>query len=187
MSRNLQTPDFIVHYNRSEPFRSVTHTPIERWPEVVEILTDENSWGIKRFSDPEYLVRRFDVELRLRDEFIVKGGRPKLNSPIYFFLGRHSQFEEHKGNNGYIVDLKDLSPDSISFTYGDSLLAYNEDYRIQSGEKYQNSLCTKIYRIEELKDLFGHSSFPKQDPLAIEVQLWETPSPKIVRRLDPSS
>jgi hypothetical protein len=184
MSPGLQIPSFITHYNRSEPFRSVTQSPQEMWPDVVQLLTDETSWGIRRFSDPEYLVQRLEVEKRIRNEFITKGGRPELKNPIYFFLGRNIRFEEHPGNKGYAIELRDINSDSISFTYGDSMLAYIEKYRNQSGEKYRNSLCAKVYRMDELKSLFAHPSFPPIDSLAVEVQLWRLPWPEVVRLVE---
>jgi hypothetical protein len=161
----------------------VTQNPRERWPEVVQLLTENTSWGIQRFSDPKYLLRRIEIEECIRKEFIAKGGKPKLSNPIYFFLGRHRRFEEHRQNKGYVIDLKNVATDSISFTYGDSMLAYDDDYRKQMGEKYQNTLCAKIYRIENLESLFSHPNFPKSDPLAVEAQLWEKPQPEIVSLL----
>ena len=181
MSPTRHIPSFITHYNRSEPFRSVTQSPQEMWPDVIQLLTEETSWGVRRFSDPEYLVQRLEVEKRIRNEFIAKGGRPHLKNPIYFFLGRNIRFEEHPGNKGYIIELRNIHSDSISFTYGDSMLAYIEDYRNQAGEKYRNSLCAKVYRMGELESLFAHPGFPRNDSLAVEAQLWRLPGPEVVR------
>ncbi len=75
-----------------------------------------------------------------------------------------------------MFSLKDISKDAISFTYGDSLLAFDQKNRLLSGSQYQNSLCEKIFRFEDLEGLFSHSDFPKIEPLHIEAQLWIEPS-----------
>jgi hypothetical protein len=184
MNNLLEIPDFIVHYSRSEPFRSMSSVLSNQWAAVIKDLSDTNVWGIKRFSDPDYLPRRLEVEKRIRSEFIEKGGKPMLQHPLYFFLGRHIGFEKHLQNNGYIINLKNILSESISFTYGDSLLAYNEDYRSQSGEKYKNSLCCQVFKMEGLESLFSHIDFQKGEPLSIEVQLWIMPPQEIVTSLD---
>lgn len=176
-------PIFVIHYSRSEPFRSMTSVPSDKWPQTVKELDETNAWGVARFSDPEYLVRRLEIERRVRNEFIQKGGKPGLENPIYFFLGRQDRFEKHERNMGYMIYLDDISADLISFTYGDSLLSFDEDYRTQSGEKYQNPLCGKVYRLDELEYLFSHVQFPENAPLSIEAQLWIIPPKEIVRSL----
>lgn len=55
-------PDSIVHYSRSEPFRSITSYKESDWPRVVSELNENNSWGLARFQDAEYLQRRLSVE-----------------------------------------------------------------------------------------------------------------------------
>ncbi len=86
-------------------------------------------------------------------------------------------------NKGYKIDLQKISPDAISFTYGDSMLALNESNRNHSGIKYQNPLCAKVFLLEELDMIFSSPHFPKEDPLAIEAQLWIEPSIHIVESL----
>lgn len=165
-------PEIIVHYSRGEPFRSLTAVPHGQRDAIVGAMSEANAWGIARFSDPKYLAQRFEVERRLRAEFIDKGGRPRLENPVYFFLGNHAGFETHGLNKKYVLRLDEIPSEVISFTYGDSMLAYAEENRLISGEKYKNSLCAKIFRKEELPALFRHPEFPVQDPLNIEVQLW---------------
>jgi hypothetical protein len=112
------------------------------------------------------------------------GGRPELQNPVYFFLGRHRGFEEKFANKGYMISLESLSSHVVTFSYGDSMFVFDEGYRRQSGEKYQNHLCTKIYRLEELSSLLNHEDYPKDEPLAIEAQLWVKPNPEKVSILE---
>lgn len=100
-----------------------------------------------------------------------------------YFITHYSRGEPFR-NKGYILNLKDISSDSITFTYGDSLLALNEDNRQQSGEKYKSELCKNIFRTEDLDSLFSDPRFPKTEPLHIEAQLWITPAQIIVENLE---
>jgi hypothetical protein len=179
-------PNFIVHYNRGEPFRSITSLPAHDWPETVKQLNETNAWGLARFSDPNYLTQRLEVERHLRRNFIEKSGKPELEHPIYFFLGQHERFEEHERNRGYVIELADISPNAVSFTYGDSMLSFIEHNRSLSGKPYENPLCEKVYRIEELQGLFSDRRFPSVSPLRIEAQLWVIPPQEIVKRPTPS-
>lgn len=174
--------DFIIHYNRSEPFRSVTSHDKSQWPKIVSELHENNSWGLTRFKDERYLQSRCEVELRMYNTFIEMGGKPKNQNPFYFFLGRNSNFESNQKNIGYKVYLKNLSSDIDTFTYGDSLLGFDEYNRSLSGEKYKNNLCSQIYTLSNLKNLL--SEIPQVDPLHIEAQLWMKPSAELVHQID---
>jgi hypothetical protein len=179
----MTIPDYIVHYNRSEPFRSMTAVEPSFRSQTVKNLNETNSWGIARFLDAEYLDRRSMAEKRMHSEFVSRGGSPEIENPFYFFLGRNQQFESNELNKGYQILLKDLDPLSVSFTYGDSLLAYDENYRSQVGEKYKNPLCARLFLIEELENLFSHPAFPVSNRLHIEAQLWTRPDRKNVVNL----
>jgi len=171
----MEIPDFIVHYSRGEPFRSLSGVPDGELSRVVQGLNEANAWGLVRFSDPEYLQRRVRVEQRLREEFINKGGHPTLSHPIYFFLGRNAQFEQHERNQGYLVRLDDLPMGAVSFTYGDSMFSLDEGYRKLKGGGYLSELCPHVYSLEDLPMLFSHSDLKTPGRLHIEAQLWVTP------------
>lgn len=175
-------PNFIVHYSRGEPFRSITSVCHEDLAGVIATLDETNALGLSRFSDPQYLSQRYQTEKYLRERFIEIGGHPILQNPIYFFLGRHARFEEHERNLGYFIQLQDIDPRSVSFTYGDSMLCFNDQNRQQSGERYRNPLCENLYSLADLPQLFAHPGFPKTERLHIEAHLWITPDPKSVHQ-----
>jgi hypothetical protein len=54
---------------------------------------------------PNYLKQRVLAEAEVRKAFIAKGGKPRLEQLIYFFLGGNKRFEEHKLNKGYKINL----------------------------------------------------------------------------------
>ena len=172
----MEIPDFITHYNRSEPFRSISSVSPEKLPAVLKELNETTAWGIARFSDSEYLKRRVIVEKKIRQGFIEKGGNPVLAHPIYFFLGKNDLFEEHKRNKPYLIELRDLPKHTVSFTYGDSMFCFNEDYRRLKGKDYLSELCTQTYTYEELPRIFSHTDYSSETHLHIEAQLWITPA-----------
>lgn len=172
----LTVPNFIVHYSRSEPFRSITSAPHDQRQMIIEKLNSANAWGLNRFTDLSYLQERVQAETKLRSALIAKGGKPELEQPIYFFLGRNKRFEEQKLNKGYKINLSHLLSKPLSFTYGDSMLALIEENRTQSGIRYNNPLCKNVYRLDELAELYSRVHFSEVPSLAIEAQLWIMPS-----------
>lgn len=176
----MSRSEWIVHYNRSEPFRSVTSEPEENWSTIISQMTESTTWGLARFADKNYLPRRRAVEVKLREMFLAKGGQPLLDHPFYCFLGRNHQFEERPSNKAYCVRLSDMDPRHLSFTYGDSLLAFDDEYRRQIGGRYLNPLCRQVYCLTELEDLFRHPDLPADNPLNLEVQLWMRPQEWLV-------
>ena len=168
-------PNFITHYNRAEPFRSLTSLSKTDLAAALKEMNESNSWGLNRFTDPEYLPRRAMVETKIRNQFISIGGSPHLTHPIYFFLGRNESFEENKSNKAYTIQLKDISALHVSFTYGDSMFCFNDDYRMLKGGPYLSELCPHIYRIEDLEKIFSHSDYKSENRLHIEAQVWVNP------------
>lgn len=175
-------PDFIVHYSRGEPFRSITAIPHEERSKVLAGLNDDNIWGLARYRDPVYLQSRLKVEEKLRKAFIEKGGQPVLTHPVYCFLGRHAAFEEHSKNRGFKIALDELPLNSVSFTLGDSMFGFDPELRLSQGEKYSSPLCGQVFKASELKDLIAGSR-----ELHIEAQLWITIAESSWERLSRSS
>lgn len=165
-------PDFITHYSRGKPFQSITSLPQTEWEQALATLNETNAWGLNRFKDQEYLSKRVQTENKIKDLFKAVGGVPEIDHPTYFFLGSNSRFEEHPANKAYKILLDSLPESSVSFTYGDSLLAFDETYRDLSGERYQNPLCTKIFLKRDLEALFSNVAYPQHESLHIEAQVW---------------
>jgi hypothetical protein len=178
-----KVPSYIVHYARGKPFQSITNVPPRQLAGVIENLNETNAWGLDRFSHPEYLAQRIKTEKMMRHEFIGKGGRPTLEHPVYFFLGRHPGFEVNPNNKIYTIDLGFLFRESVTFSYGDTMLSYVDENRKQSGAQYQNQLCGKLFTLDQLEDLYSNPLFPLDSPLAVEAHLWVQPQIQIVTTL----
>jgi hypothetical protein len=179
-----QVPDQIVHYSRGQPFLSITSVSPTQLDTVMSGLHERNAWGLNRFLDENYLKRRIEVENKMRRRFVEKDGEPELLNPIYFFLGRNSHFEENPLNVGYAIELSQLDKTHVSFSYGDTMLSFNEEYRKLAGEKYRNLLCNDIYMVDELESLINDKLFPIECPLTIEAHLWIQPSSDLITRLE---
>ena len=160
----------------------MTSVPDARFADVLGTLDETNCWGLKRFSDPEYLRRRRRVEDQIRVELISRGGHPELDRPIYCFLGRNQDFERSERNRGYSVALRDLPEGVLTFTYGDSLLGLDPDYRKVVGEDYSSHLCGRIFCFGDLAVLRERTAVVPS--LHVEVQLWARPAESIVKILE---
>ena len=123
-----------------------------------------------------YYLNRLNTERILRSKFIDKGGNPSLLHPYYFTLENcDSWFFNVKHNYGSIsFELEEFDPDSISFTYGDSIPTFMEMFN--DGKEYRN----QVYTLKEIVDVIHEYGYPQSwNPLAkygpenyIEVQVW---------------
>jgi hypothetical protein len=59
------------------------------------------------------------------------------------------------------------------------MFSFNEDYRGLKGEGYLSELCRRVYKLEELPNIFSHADYQSPARLHIEAQLWITPSDKM--------
>src|SRR5690554_3870772 len=87
---------YLTHYYNAKtiPFRSLSALPEAEAIQIMEELyVDDAIWG--RFKDPAWYIRaRRETELWLRQEFILKGGRPEEEYPIYMIIGTCDQLEK---------------------------------------------------------------------------------------------
>ncbi len=64
------------------------------------------------------------------------------------------------------------------------MLSFNVENRKVAGEEYTNPLCDRLFMLDELEDLFSNDLSSSQSPMAVEAQLWVSPTNKIVRKLE---
>jgi hypothetical protein len=177
--------EFVTHYARGAPFRSVTAARAEGWPSAVASLTPDNAWGLDRYADPHYLPRRLAVEARLRAALLAAGGAPRLEQPFYGFLGSHPGWEALRstGMRAWRVPLTSIPQGCLSFTWGDSLVTLDPDYREiwrAAGHEY-GPWAGRVYPLEALPALRervaaeGGPADPDGFRLGLEVQLWWRP------------
>lgn len=78
----MTIPKSLFHYYELDngPFRNITEYGFEK-AEIIQKQIIEG-WNSKR---PEnYVSLRFSLEKRIREQFILKGGKPNRNDPFLF-------------------------------------------------------------------------------------------------------
>ena len=185
-----QLPDFLTHYTRSEPFRSLLECPQELRLNVVSGFHPENTLAYKRFEKPTlYLAEREALEQRLHAEFLSLGGRPRRRHPFYLVLGRSEWFERHEGEGlrAFTIPIASIESERISFTYGDSGISYQLHDRTwphAPPERYRRDHHGRLFLLDEIPELVEREGFPDGDhawesdrryDYYLEAQLWDEP------------
>ena len=168
-------PDYIVHYYEADrgPFRSLSDLIGK---EAEAILAGIRAEGIVFASKrtTEYLSVRRTLEDRIRDLFVAKGGHPKRLRPHYFILGSCDWVKGwYRDGRAVHIPLRDVDPQAISFTYGDSFPAM----RYKDEKPYRG----QVYILAELPGLIKSYGLPqvwnpegKYGPERyIEAQVWD--------------
>lgn len=179
-------PDFITHYYRKGtlPFQSLSSLPDDKALEIMRALCDETLFGA-RFKDPEhYLHNRRQSEKWVREQFILKGGRPLLKSPIYFVLGESRWLMENSPDRllhqEVQIKLADFEEGDVSFTYPDSMISFWFEKEKPTG-LYNTEFHGKIITRQEILAIVEQKGDPEKDwqprlppNLApyIETQVW---------------
>ncbi|MGA2974992.1 MAG: hypothetical protein ABSF77_06755 [Spirochaetia bacterium] len=169
--------DYLLHFYRrgTKPFRSLSSLPDEDAIALMQSLYVEGSVFWERFKDARgYLSFRKQVEARLRQGFIAKGGRPKEEHPVYLVVGRpqwtldvsdpltRSTTDEIK------VPFSLLNENEVSFTYPDSMVSAlmaeekNKDY-------YEPDFHGKVFTLREITEIINRKGLPGEG--------WETRMP----------
>jgi hypothetical protein len=186
-------PDFISHYYKkgTQPFNSLSTLNDIEAIEIMRSLYDETMFGV-RFKDPEqYLQKRRRSEKWIREEFILKGGCPVLEYPIYFVLGESQWLITHSPDRSLHkevrIRLADLEEEDVSFTYPDSMISFwlgNE----KPSDLYLPEFHGKVFTRTEILAIVDHYGDPEKDwqiqlpPLLapyIEAQVWNMKPLKI--------
>lgn len=131
---------------------------------------------LPRNYDLNYIRRRIETEQKLYTCFKEKGGNPQKNHPYYLTLGNCDRwfFGERHCFGSLLFDLDEFDPDTVSFTYGDSIPTFMDEF--DDGKEYRS----QVYTLSEIKELIHIYGYPQEwNPLAnqgpenyIEVQVW---------------
>lgn len=161
--------EFNDKYNISTT--SITESNIEEQHNISKILSSYSGRALRRFDNYDsYLCRRKQTELQLYNTFIKSGGRPTLNTPLYFVVGENEQLKQDFGSDVKTlqIDTDIIAEHHISFTIGDSM-----------GLHLSNSPL-KIYLLQEIVNMIDtnynfQSSMSSLKPYHryIEAQLWD--------------
>jgi hypothetical protein len=170
--------DFLLHFFRkgSRPFQSLSAIPDDKAYAIMRSLFVEGSVFWERFRDPSsYLSFRKQVERRIRNEFLSKGGLPKNEYPIYFVLGRPKWTESVADaqtvstTEEIAIPLSILSPEDVSFTYPDSMVSAMMEAE-KNPEYYEPDYHGKVFTLVEIEGIIKQKGLPGDR--------WQTKMPK---------
>ena len=171
----MSTPDFLSHYyERADgPFANLSTLPLEQAEQILEeIRRNGNRFASQRSSD--YLKKRLELEIKIRQRFAEKGGKPKLTRPHYMILGTCPWLKDwYVDGQELQIKLSSIPEASVSFTYGDSFPAMN----YHDGKPYRG----QVYTLGELREIVQHYGLPQEwNPDGkggpehyIEAQVWD--------------
>jgi len=180
---NNTTPKFLYHYYElaKGPFRNISNVEYDKAQKIIS----EVSVGFNKNRDPKYLDLRLELEVKLKNAFIAKGGRPTRNDPFYFTLGECKWLETWFGETGIVkmpLSIFEKQSEIVSITHPDSMISYQmAEFEIL---KDKRKPCNgKVFTIDELEELVSNYGVPtaeqwKNEPAYIydryiEVQIWD--------------
>jgi hypothetical protein len=131
---------------------------------------------LPRNYDHRYICRRIDTERTLYEQFRKKGGKPQKAHPYYLTVENCDQwfFGKRHCFGSLVFDLDEFDPDTISFTYGDSIPTFMDEF--DDGREYRK----QVYTLSEIKLLIQTYGYPQDwNPSGakgpenyIEAQVW---------------
>ena len=147
----MNTPKFLFHYYELEngPFRNITENGSEEAKKIQEQISE--GWNSKRPNN--YVELRLALEERIKEQFILKGGKPNRNDPFYFTLGECNWAKSWYLSPGVIkIPLADFNPEHISFTYPDSMVSFqfHDEPKLAT---YRKDINGKVFLLDEIEEL----------------------------------
>lgn len=166
---------FLVHYchPNCQPFQNIMRLSEEEAFLVAEKLAKENpdTTAFYRFADfVNYYPCRMKTDELLYDQFVRLGGKPKEKHPISFVLQGCDYLDGWFGHGtAYKIRLSEVSPDSVSFSLGDSCAQYKKTGKIRQ--------LTEEQLLAQIDDFDGgieaFMKYAAEHYSYIEAQLWD--------------
>ena len=123
----MKIPDFLTrHYVKGEdPFLSLNMLPLDRANQVKRLHDEKYKYG-GFYAQDDYLVHRREIERWMYARFIEKGGRPRMDAPVYMFLGAAEDgcYDYGPESAALEIPLSQLDLSAISFVFPDSMYRY---------------------------------------------------------------
>ena len=167
---------YLYHYFEKSkgPLLSLSALPIEEAVGIQNrIVTDNKTFAAKR--NEQYLPRRRELEIIVREQFIEKGGEPEKESPHYFVIGECPWLATWYEQADFIkIPVSKFDLKTVSFTYGDTFPTFSPN--VTDGMEYRNT----VYTYQEILKIIEKYGMPqdKRDvsifaqPCYVEAQVW---------------
>ena len=168
---------YLYHYFEKSigPFRNLSDLPIEKAQEVLIKLKNERPESFAAKRDSNYMQRRANYEVIVRNLFIEKGGKPTREAPHYMVVEACPWLNSWYTEGSFVkIPVTDFDLDTISFTYGDMHPTFSPI--VNDGKEYRK----KVYTYNEILKLIEKYGLPQQwnedgrfgPERYIEVQVW---------------
>ena len=178
MSGDLSIPQYLTHYYRERPFRTLTELVPEERARVIEGLSFSKR-ASRRLHSEFYFEQRLRYEAIMYDQFLAKGGTPQRRRPHYAILGE-SEIWQGISLHCLRVPLSAIPSSQLSFTYTDSWSTF-VDRDLDGNPIPRKPQYGSLFRLEELDELFREYGWPgdrwKDEPewehdIYVEAQIW---------------
>ena len=175
MNNSIPCPDSLYHYYEASkgPFLNLSDFPLEEAERVLgEIRQKGEVFASQR--DEDYVQIRRELETKVRQLFIAKGGKPVRERPHYMILGACPWLIDwYQDGRELRVSLAAFQAEIVSFTYGDTFPAM----RYQDGKTCRG----QVYTLDELTELIRLHGLPQEwnpdgefgPDRYIEAQVWD--------------
>lgn len=168
---------YITNYcdSRCTPLQSITRLPSDEAYKLAEELSQHAGPSFTSFSrftasDFEgYYEKRKRTEEWLLSKTAGLGIRPRNRAPLYFVLGESDYLDKWFENGRKTrLFLRDISPEDISFTYGDSMS------RLDSKDRMDPFTIETLilFLLERTDDISSYLAELNKQNRYIEAQLW---------------
>jgi len=175
--------DIVGHWYLKElggPFRNFLNSDPEEQKVVAEQLSEKYD---RSYFHQTYLEERDDVEKKLYQLFVDRGGKPEIERPIYCFVGCHPTelIYSRKEEYGFkFFRIEDFPSEIISFTYPGSIASIQISEK-EEAKAFRSSYHGKLYLKEEIHDVISQYGMPgvdfvpdgsRQHDVLVEAQVW---------------
>lgn len=194
MDDTLVIPQFLTHYYRDRPFRTLTELSPKERARVIRTLKFPQR-AAHRLHSAFYFEQRLRYEVLMREQFVAKGGKPQRRRPLYAVLGE-SEIWQDISIHSLRIPLSAIPSSQLSFTYTDSWGAF-VDRDLEGNPIPRKPQYGTLFRLEELGAVFRKYGWPgdrwKTDPqwehdIYVEAQIWsDDPLKAFVSETNPKS
>lgn len=164
---------YIVNYCHPDcsPLFSITRLPeAEAYAAAKELAEQFKGTAIGRFADfHHYYPERIRTEKWLHERFVLLGGEPETEHPLYFVLNGSEYLDEWFGRGNVTrIPLEAIDARHVSFTFGDSMAKMDRPERREPFRK------EALFEMIEAYDggIDGFFEEIARQWHYIEVQLW---------------
>lgn len=146
----------LYHYYdlKTGPFKNLSDLSLVEAKQVQDKLR-KNGIGFASKRSEGYIKIRRELELKAREIFIRKGGKPERVVPHYMTLGKCDWLLDwYRNPKSIAINLCDIDSKLVSFTYGDLFptMRYND------GKVYRK----QVYVLSEIKDIVEEFGLPQK-------------------------